>query len=116
MVNFIEHKTSAGWGWAIHIMESNGLAFARVSQYNNEKESIILDSLSVSESMRRKGLATKLQEIRENIGIEIGAQKAFLWTLKGSWMQEWYKRRGYENYEDFQEDNNYIWMVKDLKK
>jgi len=95
-------------------MEEQGKAFARMYQYKEDNAVIYLDSLSVEESMRKQGVGTKLQEIRENIGKSIGATTSFLWVLKDSWMHEWYKKRGYEDYSDYEEDDMCIWMKKGL--
>jgi N-acetylglutamate synthase-like GNAT family acetyltransferase len=113
-LRFISHSTDHSWGKSILIMEENGNAFARVYWYFDDNLSVCLDWLSVSENSRRNGIGTKLQEIREKLGTELGATTSYLWVEKGTWMHEWYKRRGYEDYKDNEKEKNAIWMQKSL--
>ena len=111
---FITHRTSDSWGFTIVFMEEKGKAFARLYQYNDLPDTVYLASLSVDEDVRRKGIGTKLQEIREKIGVELGARNSCLQVIKDSWMHEWYKRRGYQDYESY-DSLDTVWMKKLLK-
>ena len=95
-------------------MEKSGKGFARVYWYLDDPTSIYLDSLGVIESYRNNGLGRRLQEMREEIGRTKGATHSYLFVLKGSWMEEWYKRRGYSYYKEYELLENNIWMVKEL--
>lgn len=114
-LKFITHRINDSWGFTIVFMEENGKAFARLYQYNDLPDTIYLASLSVDEDVRRKGIGTKLQEIREKIGSELGATSSCLWVIKDTWMHEWYKRRGYQDYESYNLSDNTVWMKKLLK-
>lgn len=96
------------------IMEENGLAFGRMYYYNDDPKTIYLDWLSVDESVRNKGLGTAIQELREEIGQSLGFKKSILWVEIGSWMHEWYKRRGYEDWYPRESEKNAIWMRKSI--
>jgi len=114
---YIFHYSVHNWGFYLRIMEKSGIAFARAYMYDNDKETICLDSLSVNEDHRKQGIGRELQEIRENIGIAMGAKKSFLWVIKNTWMREWYNRRGYVDSVPYKYDRsikNAIWMAKDL--
>jgi GNAT superfamily N-acetyltransferase len=95
-------------------MEKTGKAFARLYQYNDDTTTVCLDYLSVDFEIRRKGIGTELQEIREKIGRSLGADTACLWCRKDTWMHDWYKRRGYEDWKDNEDEENAIWMKKSL--
>jgi GNAT superfamily N-acetyltransferase len=95
-------------------MEKHGFAFAHAYWYHDDKSTINLNWLSVSESSRKKGIGTELQEIREEIGRKLGASVSSLQVEKGSWMHDWYKRRGYEYLREDDNDNNLVWMSKTL--
>lgn len=94
-------------------MEKNGAAFARAYWYNDDNESICLSCLSVNPNFRNKILGTKLQELREQLGIDKSFINSWLEVNKESWMYNWYKRRGYID-QIFTEDNM-VWMMKKLK-
>lgn len=110
---YIFHNSEDDEGYYVIIMERTGLAVARVYQYKDDLSSIYLDSLSVNNVIRNHGIGTELQEIREKIGILSGATRSFLAVKIDSWMHEWYKRRGYTNYQKHN-DPQLIWMYKIL--
>lgn len=112
--NFILHHSVSNWGTSILLMEVTGAAFARIYWYNDEQNIAYLDMLSVSEGMRKQGIATKLQELREKLAINSGAKFVYLWVDKTTWMYDWYKRRGYINYRNKSTKENTIWMKKSL--
>ena len=98
----------------IRIMEKSGKGFARIYWYLDDPNSVYLDSLVVSDNFRKLGLGRTLQELREGIGVCRLAKYSYLWVEKDSWMEEWYKRRGYSYYKDYEQLNNCIWMRKKL--
>jgi GNAT superfamily N-acetyltransferase len=102
------------WGDSILIMEKHGKAFSRIYWYNDDDSTVYLSSLSVSPNARRKGLGTKMQEIREEIGKNRGATISCLSVKKDTWMHDWYLRRGYEDWKDCEDDESRIWMRKNL--
>jgi GNAT superfamily N-acetyltransferase len=109
---FITHLSISSWGESILIMKKDGKAFIRVYWFNDEDRIIYLDWLSVEESERKKGIATKLLKIVEKIGIDLDGIKLRLWVERDTWQQEWYQRLEYEHYLDKEE--NTIWMQKDI--
>jgi GNAT superfamily N-acetyltransferase len=111
---FISHGRPEHWGHSVLIMEKNGSAFARAYWYDDDHSVIYLDGLSVSDIARKHGIATKLQEIREEIGRELGATTSCLWVDKDSWMHDWYQRRGYKDWKLYKNEKNAIWMIKQL--
>lgn len=112
---FASHYFDASWGGSIMIMGKNGKSFARVYWFHDEEKIIYLDWLSVEESARRQGIGTELQEIREKIGIFLGAKESWLWVVKDTWMHDWYRRRGYKDKKKYDGEENAIWMKKVLK-
>ena len=112
---FVTHFTSAQWGDSVLIMEISGKAFGRMYYYYDDRTTVYLDWLSVDENARMKGIGTKLQEMREEIGRRLGAKTSLLWVYKNTWMHDWYQRRGYEFYADYSGEENAIWMIKKLQ-
>lgn len=112
--NFISHFKTEDWGHSIYIIERTGNAIARMYWYSDDNTTVYLDMLSVEAEYRNKGIGTELQKIRESIGVSIGATTACLWVKKHSWMYEWYKRRGYSDLRDREDDDGTIWMMKTL--
>ena len=111
---FIFHSCEESWGWEIYIMEKTGKAFGRVYGYKDDKSTAYLAGLSVEDSSRKQGIGTELQVLREAIAVGTGAKTVCLWVEKGTWMHEWYKRRGYKDWKDHEEQENNVWMEKHL--
>ena len=99
----------------LYIMEIERKAYARMYWFHDDPKSVYSNSLSVENDEREQGLRTKMQILREQIGIELGATHSFLWVKRNSWMHDWYKRRGYEDFTDYvDDDSSIIWMQKEL--
>jgi GNAT superfamily N-acetyltransferase len=111
--DFMSHYSKDDWGDCVWLMEKSGKAFARAYWFKDVRKTIYLDSLSVIEESQNQGYGTKMQEIRESIGKELGAKYSCLWVRKGTWMIEWYKKRGYKYYKKYKEENAF-WMRKKL--
>ena len=108
-ITFIgEEKTTT-----IYYMAKDGISFGYLYWYNHqEKDVLTLAGLSVAEKHRKKGLGTELQKIREKFAKDNGFKKTQLWVRKGTWMYDWYLRRGYKYDSEYDEHND--WLKKDL--
>lgn len=111
---FISHVMETEWGSSILIMEKRGKAFGRIYWYNDDDTTVYLDILSVDVDIRKQGIGTELQKIREEIGIQLGAKSSCLWTKKDSWVYDWYQRRGYVYLSEYEGEENSAWMKKEL--
>lgn len=106
---FICHFYYSDCGGSVLVMEKSGKAFARTYWFNDDSSAIYFDWLSVDEGERGNGIATELL----NAHIEIAKQfevETMLWVKKDTWMHDWYKRKGYQDYKDNKNENNAIWM------
>lgn len=112
---FNYHFSPNEWGYTVLIMQKHGNAFGRLYWFNKDDKSAYLDWLSVDEDYRKMGIGTKLQEIREHIAKCLNIKTVCLWVYKDTWMHNWYKRRGYVDYIDYEDEENAIWMKKELK-
>lgn len=111
---YILHPNSNLIWSSILIMEKTGKSYGRIYWYHDDKTSVIIDSLSVLPEYRRQGLGTKMQEIREFIGKQLGVNNIYLWVKQDTWMHDWYLRRGYNDYQEYFDEVNAIWMKKTL--
>lgn len=94
----------------------NDIASGRVYQYEDDTTSACLSDLNVDAKERKKGFGTEVLKMLECIGTAWGAQKLFLWADKRAWMHEWYKRKDYEDFAPYEDDENFVWMIKSIKK
>lgn len=106
---FICHISDSDWGGSVLAMEKSGKAFARTYWFNDDTGTIYFDWLSVDEIERGNGIATELL----NAHIQIAKQfkvETMLWVKRDTWMHEWYNRKGYQDYKDYEKESSAIWM------
>lgn len=85
---------------SIYIMEEHGNAFCELTYYENERHNMFLSNLNVSEHERRKGMATELLSIVEDIVKPKGCKYLYLHVNDStSWIADWYKRIGFITYK-----------------
>ena len=94
-------------------IKADSVAEASIYWYLDDNSTVYLSNLVVYPQFRNKGVGKQLQEIREQIGRDLNANISCLWVKNGTWMHEWYKRRGYSNLKDH-EQKGFVWMSKPL--
>ena len=117
LTHYSTQTKKESWGYSVKLTEINNNGHASFYLYNDDPETIYLCNLRVRHSARNQGLGTEFQRLRENIGRELGFTKSCLASKKDLWMAEWYKRRGYEEFEDNEVENEkeMILMQKQLQ-
>jgi GNAT superfamily N-acetyltransferase len=113
-LRLIEHEVLDDTGGITTFMDVDGITLCRIYWYD-DRDSLYMDSLDVSEAHRGKGIGTYLQEYREDRARQMGYDKTMLWVKKGTWMVDWYTRRGYVFHDEYLEEDA-IWMLKKLGK
>lgn len=108
---FVYHITNSKYNTTLHILHKDGIAYVRIYTDVDSDQVLYIDSLSVSEIERGKGIATKLLNIHHGIAKYIN-RVSMLFVEKNSWMYEWYGRNGYEYYSDYPDQEGSVWMVK----
>jgi len=106
---FIFHISENDLVGSILVMEKNGKAFARTYWFSDDNSTIYFDWLSVDKSERGNGIATLLLNSHIEVAKELNVT-TMLWVKKETWMYEWYKRKGYVDYKDYEKESNAIWM------
>lgn len=101
-------------GGCINIQLNEGKATGSLYWYDDDKTTVYMSSLKVEKEVRRQGLGTKLQELREEVGRTMGANQSILLVQREAWMYKWYKRRGYSDYRGHEVKKGFIWMRKSI--
>ena len=94
-------------------IKADGVAEASVYWYIDDSSTVYLSNLLVNPNCRNKGIGEQLQKMREQIGKDLNANTSCLWVKKETWMHEWYKRRGYSDLNDHNQEG-FIWMTRPL--
>jgi N-acetylglutamate synthase-like GNAT family acetyltransferase len=112
--DFLIHKTS--YDNVVdyyYIMDNDAGSFGMAYLYRDDLESIYLEAISVSSNLRKKGRGTQILLYLENLGRTLNCNYVYLWVLKDSFMERWYKKSGYEYYNEKDEKN--IWLRKKIR-
>ena len=108
-------ETHQNKDWEIVVMERKGVAFCRIAWDDDDPDTVYIDSLSVDKDMRQRGIARHILTMLETVGCLLGAKQCRLSVIVNSWIYDWYKRRGYVDYSDH-DDNRFIWMQKEIRR
>ena len=103
------------WGTSIHFITTDGHALIKLIIDNRCKHRAEVYDLNTHPDKQRQGYASLLMNRAEEEASLRGCVKIVLWVEKGSWQEQWYRRRGYED-EDLMEppSEDTIWLVKFL--
>lgn len=112
--NFIEHERHNRWGDDYIFMEENGKAVGRVYYYSDEPDIAYIEGLHVSEDERQKRIGSILLDKLVQKCIDSGARECMLWCYKDSWVLNWYICLGLEYCSEHQDEENAVWMIKNL--
>lgn len=115
MNNIVKIEGTWFWGKSIHLISDDGKALIKIVIDNRDKESCDLYDLNVHPSCQRQGIAFRLMQEAFATAKENGIKRVFLWVERGSWMENWYRRLGFEE-EEFRRppDDTTFWMIKFL--
>ena len=81
------------WG-IIYYYKNTKCSFA-LYMYDDDKKSLYLSNVSVSDTERGKGIGNEILEFVYNQANKRDVDSLYLFVLENSWMHEWYKRKGF---------------------
>lgn len=88
--------------------------YCRADIYRYKDQSVaVFKNIATVPNERQKGYGNELLATLENIARGLGCDSCVLWADRSAWMHDWYKRRGYEDYADY-DDPAFVWMYKSL--
>lgn len=112
---YIHHVGDTYWGKSLYVMEERGIALVCVSWYEDDQpDTAFIEGLSVSFKYRELGYGSSLMDMAENVCRALERRYAILGVVRGSWQEQWYRRRGYKDCERRHEDKELIMLRKDL--
>lgn len=85
------------------------------SNVADNRFTIILNSLFVNPEYRQSGIGTILVNTSEKIAELIGFDVVTLEVKEDSWIQQWYRKKGYREYGYSSKNKDSIWMLKQMK-
>lgn len=99
MINTIRHENDWPWGTDITFIFSDGKGSIGIGKEHGFSYGYIHD-LIVYPTEREQGRGNYLLNLAESEIKQTGYPGAVLRVVPGTWMEQWYKRHGYEDYND----------------
>ena len=93
--------------------EINDNILLRFSFYQYDDDTLYLSSVFVEECNRKRGYGAKILKAAEEVAKTFGISKIRLKVETNSWMEEWYKRNGYEYLTS---EGKYDWLEKQCEQ
>lgn len=111
---FCRKRDKTDWG-VIYTYTNNCSGFVLYT-YNDDISVVYLSSIYVSPPERNKGFGNNILHIAEKEAKRMKFSTICLKVLKDSWKYKWYSDWGYKDLCIDEEDERYIWKVKDINK
>ena len=86
---------------------------SRFAFYQYDDDTIYLSSLFIRESNRGRGYGSKILKAADEVAKTFGVSKIRLKVERNTWMDEWYKKNGYEY---ISAEGKYDWLEKQRSK
>ena len=112
-MNFIVHENKWPWGYTMDVISSRAEACVKLSFDNDNPGVCFLSGLSVLPQHRRKGFATNILDVCEQLCLERGIFRIDLNSVLTDYVQAFYKKWGFC---PIKEENGLIQMYKIIKK
>lgn len=93
--------------------EINDNVLSRFAFYQYDNDTIYLSSVFVEECNRKRGYGSKILKAAEEVAKTLGISKIRLKVERNTWMEEWYKKNGYEYLSP---DGEYNWLEKQVEQ
>ena len=111
-MNYIAHTNNWCWGKSINIIAERGIACVTLSFDNDDPGVCFLSGLSVLPMHRRKGHASELMSLCEQMCERMGIFRIDLRSVKVDFVLDFYKKLGYS---PIRESDGVILMYKMIK-
>lgn len=112
--NYIAHAHTNKEYTSIQIMHKEGISYAKIYWYDDDESTVYFEGLSVKDEYRKHGYGLKMHEMLESISRAIGGKYSCFWTDENDWMKTWYERMGYSVTNTKEDQEGFVWMLKQL--
>lgn len=96
----IIHKNLWWWGKSFTIIVNGGKGSVVLRIENERPDAGGICSLIVLEEERQKGMGTKLMKMVEELAKKKGCEQIYLGAAKGTFLIPWYRKLGFEIYDE----------------
>ena len=95
-MNYVYHRNKPPYGDTTTIITEDASAYVMITQFNATKDTAVIHDLVVLKDRRGEGLGSAMLEEAVAEAGRIGAKVVRLSAEPSSWLEEWYKRHGFQ--------------------
>ena len=95
-MNYVYHRNKPPYGDTTTIITEDASAYVMITQFNATADTAVLHDLVVLKDRRGQGLGSALLEEAVAEAGRIGVRRVRLSVEPDSWLEEWYKRHGFQ--------------------
>lgn len=111
-VDVKEETTDFGKTW--HVNSPDGSFRFALYMYDDDPKTAYLSNVFVDEKMRGNGIGNTILDKADEMARKIGAETLCLKVKRDSFVHQWYRRKGYVDFQPDNDDKDHIWMKKKL--
>ena len=105
-MKIIIHENLWWWGKSYTLITNDGKATIELAIEDERPEMGCIRSLIVHESVRQRGIGNVMLTFAEEKARELKLEQTYLCCRKGTFLIDWYRRHGYEVYDENCEYSN----------
>lgn len=95
-MNYVYHRNKPPFGDTTTIITEDASAYVMITRFNETEDTAVLHDLVVLKDRRGQGLGSALLEEAVAEAGRIGVRRVRLSVEPDSWLEEWYKRHGFQ--------------------
>lgn len=95
-MNYVYHRNNPPYGDTTTIITEDASAYVMITQFKTTKDTAVLHDLVVLKDRRGEGLGSAILEEAVAEAKRMGASAVRLSAEPKSWLEEWYKRHGFQ--------------------
>ena len=114
-IEYLVKEETTDFGKVWYFIDEENISRFALYMYNDEPKNFYLSNIYVDIKYRQSGRGNYILGKATEIAKKYNAENLMLKVLDKSFMHEWYKRHGFKDLIYDEEENEYIWMIKELK-
>ena len=105
-MNKVFHRNKTHYGNTTAIITEDASAYVMVTIFNHDKRNAMIHDLVVLKERRGEGIGREMLEEAVLEAGRMGAEMVRISVEPNSWLEEWYKRHGFEHVSQFEHEGS----------
>ena len=95
-MSYVYHRNTPAYGGTTTIITEDASAYVMITVFNGKEDIAVIHDLVVLKDRRGEGLGSRILEEAVEEAKRMGADVVRLSVEQKSWLEEWYKRHGFQ--------------------